>query len=164
MKKSQAEVLTEYFTKYNCDLLRAAHTLLHDSFEAEVAVQETFTTAWVKFDQFSSSENPAGWLFKTLRYKALQLYHEHAAINNMIPYTDDLSEASKEDMYSLFSEYRGLIPDEQLALLIDFHSGKYSCEDLAQKYGKSLTNIRVILSRSRTKFREQLLQEEEKIK
>lgn len=79
-----------------------------------------------------------------------------------IPYTEGMYKAGKEDSYSLFSEYRGLIPDEQMALLIDFYSGKYSCEDLAQKYGKSLTNIRVILSRSRAKFREQFLKEMEK--
>lgn len=43
MEKTQSEVLTEYFKQYEQDLLRVAYTILHDSFEAEVAVQETFT-------------------------------------------------------------------------------------------------------------------------
>lgn len=162
MEKTKSEVLAEYFKQYEQDLLRVAYTILHDSFEAEVAVQETFTTALIKYDDFSGSENPAGWLFKTLRFKALQLYRERMLLKDAIPYTEGMSKASSEDRYSLFSEYQGLIPDEQLSLLIDFHSGKYSCEDLAQKYGKTLTNIRVILSRSRAKFREQILKEMEK--
>lgn len=162
MEKTQSELLTEYFKQYEQDLLRVAYTILHDSFEAEVAVQETFTTALIKYDDFHGSENPPGWLFKTLRYKALQLYRERMLFKDAIPYTEGMYKAGKEDSYSLFSEYRGLIPDEQMALLIDFYSGKYSCEDLAQKYGKSLTNIRVILSRSRAKFWEQFLKEMEK--
>lgn len=162
MEKTQSEVLTEYFKQYEQDLLRVAYTILRDSFEAEVAVQETFTTALIKYDDFSSSESPVGWLFKTLRYKSLQLYRERMLIKDTISYSEGMSGAGKDDRYSLFSEYRGLISDEHLSLLIDFHSGKYSCEDLAQKYGKSLTNIRVILSRSRAKFREQFLKELEK--
>lgn len=159
MEKLQSEIVAEYYNRYSQNLLRIAYTILHDSFEAEVAVQETFTTALIKYEDFIKSENPVGWLCKTLRYKSLQLYREGAIIHSTVPYTEEASEIGKEDMYSLFVEYQGLVSDEQLSLLIDFHSRKYSCEDLAKKYGKTVTNIRASLSRARAKFREQFLKE-----
>ena len=162
MEKPQSEIVAEYYNQYKQDLLRIAYAMLHDTFEAEVAVQETFTTALMKSEDFIKSENPIGWLCKTLRYKVLQLYRERALVNATLSYAEETSGTGKEDKYSLFLEYRGLIPDEQLSLLIDFHSGNYSCEELAKKYGKTLTNIRVSLSRSRAKFREQFLKEIEK--
>jgi len=164
MEITKAEILAEYYEKHAESLFRSAYAMVRNKFDAEVIVQDTFVTASEKFDDFMNSESPVGWLYLTMKNMAKRLLHERKRVKDHIPYDEDTKLADSTDHTNLFLEYRGIVPDEDLQMLINYHCDKCSCEELSAKHGKTLTNIRVKLFRSRSKFREQYRKELEKLK
>ena len=159
MEQTASEILAEYYTRYLPNMIRTAVAVLHNYDDAETASHDAFLTACAKPEAFLNSPNPAGWLFNTLRFKVLATRTRQAKDSCVIPLSEELTQDMLCDDQHAFLKYRGLIPDEQLALLLDSYSGHYTSEDLARKYGRSVGNVRTVLCRARAKFREAYLKE-----
>ena len=63
----QSAILERYFREQYEGLLGRAIYLLRDCGMAEVAVQDTFETAAIRFDAFTGSANDSIWLYLVLR-------------------------------------------------------------------------------------------------
>ncbi|MDE7325923.1 MAG: sigma-70 family RNA polymerase sigma factor [Lachnospiraceae bacterium] len=68
MSLDKEQLFTEYYSQYFDKLKIYAYSSLGNWTRAEEAVQDTFHIAWIKIDDFLSSENPMGWLINTLKY------------------------------------------------------------------------------------------------
>ena len=68
MSIEKERLFTEYYSQYFDKLKIYAYSSLGNWDRAEEAVQDTFHIAWIKIDNFLSSENPMGWLINTLKY------------------------------------------------------------------------------------------------
>lgn len=68
MSIEKERLFTDYYSQYFDKLKIYAYSSLRNWNRAEEAVQDTFHIAWIKIDDFLSSENPMGWLINTLKY------------------------------------------------------------------------------------------------
>lgn len=119
---------------------------------AEDIVQEVFQVAVVKSADLYASENPVGWLVKTLRnrighnYRAMQ-YAQRLKADMEKHYSDHY-----EDQPDLKDLYSGLVSDEELTLLIRFYVEGYSIRSLADSLNISFETCKKRIQRAKAHF------------
>ena len=150
----EQEIFIQYYTEYYSSILRTALRRVKDGSLAEVAAQETFITAWIRFDVFQASPNPVGWLFITLGHKCNQVNRERAQYANHVVLYGDVSEVNKGKSYD---QYFSTLSDcEEVRLLSKFYFEGYSLKEMAQIYDCSVAAMKMRLKRTREKLAEKL--------
>lgn len=84
--------VSEWVERYTDDLMSWAVLKLKDSEKAKDFVQETFLTAFDKFDQFKGDSHPKTWLIRILSNKILD--HQRKLSRQKTYSSDDFSEPS----------------------------------------------------------------------
>ena len=154
MKQSKQEVIAQYYAQHAKKMICFARKGLGNKADAEVAVQETFLTALNRYDKFSESPNPEGWLYNTLRNMIRRQQHERAVITSILCPYDDGTEIIHKDVQSPYFLYQGIIDDQDLKLLIDFYGHKLEMNDIAEGLGITPNAARVRLHRAKKRFLE----------
>lgn len=160
MKKDRKKIIEEYYNKHKKEIMRVAVGALGNSFDAETVLQETFETVTKRYNVLISHPEPDKWIFKIVKNMILRVKRERAAVLSFLePFEEAMSECYTTDQYSLFTQYRGILPDKQLSLLIDFYVHKHSITWMSAKYNMSANSIRVALHRARNKIAEKFADE-----
>ena len=113
----QSAILEQYFREQYEGLLGSAIHLLRDHGMAEVAVQDTFETAAVRFDAFTGSPNPIGWLYRVLYNKVREMRRERKKmLKHFVPLESVPEQAGETRLPSSL----GSSPNEDIRLLNRF--------------------------------------------
>jgi len=142
-------------------LYRFAKALLHDTFEAEDAVQEVFTKLWSKKDSLAEVENIKAFAFTMTRNLCLDKIKLRKQTvseveKNMLLVTDfnphELTEI--KDTAVIVQNIIKYLPEQQRLIIHLRNVEELSFEEIEQLTSMSINSIRVTLSRARKTINE----------
>lgn len=153
------EIERLYLQMYDKLFSYAKSSLRSDSL-AEEAVQETFGIACSKPEALCASENPEGWLVKTLKYVLSNMARSRKTVNQLL--TDYISARVKEltaseDRLSFELLYEDIAEMEEFQLLKEMVIDGKSQLEMAQARGISLDACKKRVQRAKKVLREKLL-------
>ena len=143
---------SDYYQEYYPLILSLARSQVTDRHMAEVVAQETFVTAWERFDVFQVSENPPGWLVMVARNKSREALRDR---KQYLEYTE-FGQGIGEVVHDLDSLEQVLPETEELRLLRQFYQEGYTLQELADEKQVSLSAMKMRVKRAREKLRKEL--------
>ncbi len=168
-ERSQAAI-AETQKKYGKYCHFIAYRILNSNPDAEECVNDAYLSAWNAMPPHKP-QRLCTFLAKLTRNKALNRYfHEHAKkrcpetnlildeAEQMLPAATDASfdEVVLRDLLNRFLEE---LPKEKRILFVQRYWHFYSVKEIAQNCGRTENNVKVILSRARTKLKNYLQKE-----
>lgn len=152
----ELEIYNWYYHEYYKMIHRIAKHRVGDENIADVVTQETFITAWVRFDDFQSSGNPVGWLVIVARNKCKQALRDRQYYLNHRVFDRNVEEIPVEYDYSQIDP---LVPEiEEKELLARFYGEGYTIQELADEQNVKLSAMKMRIKRARDKMKEIILQ------
>ncbi|MEC4115609.1 sigma-70 family RNA polymerase sigma factor [Myroides phaeus] len=157
-----SKTFKDVFIPYHEKLYRIAYRITDDSDIAQDLVQETYIKLWNNRERWATLKSTEAYavvvlkntcidyLKKENRYKKTTLNDESEKIVDV----DALEQ--KDDEFYIKSIVNSLPQQQQLAFWMKHWDG-YSNEEIEKILGVSAVNLRVILSRARTKVKDQFL-------
>lgn len=135
-------------------LYKLAVSVLRNPDLAHDIVQETFLIAYKKLDNLKSSPSPNGWLVKTLKNVIGNLLKQQERLARcFITVPLDENMPAPHQPLSLYTQYRGLIDDASLRLLIYVYGKNETYQETADELGISLDTCKKRIQRARQKFK-----------
>ena len=163
-REDMETLYTELFKNYYGSLIHFCMTEGFPKDTAEDIVAEAFTRAYDKSDQFTSlaPKQQTSWLYTA----ANKIMKEMKAKRTFIPFseipeienieqTDDIAAFHTEDAFDSYIKevYTALDSDKERELFVRIVEEKLDYRSLSEEYGVTSGNLRVILSRFRSKLR-----------
>ena len=164
-RKDMETLYTDLFQRYYGSLIHFCMAEGFSKYAAEDIVSETFTRAYKKADQFISlaPKQQSAWLYAAagriiLEMKAKRTcipFSEVPEIENIAQNIDDIAVFHTNDTYDSYIKevYAALDSARDRELFVRIVEEKLDYRTLAEEYGVTSGNLRVILSRFRSKLR-----------
>lgn len=152
------------FLPYHRKLYRVAFLLMKNPQDAEDMVQEAYLKLWKRRDELppdiASTEAYCVTLVKNLCYDTLRLTHpeEDGRPPEELPIAGSTNLAAEVELKDEAGQVMQLInqlPEQQRQVILMRDVDDRPMEEIEQRTGLSAINIRVMLSRTRKKIREQ---------
>ena len=148
------ELCEQLFKEKYKYLFYVAYSHLKNHHAAEDVVMETFLTAHEKLDKLGESENPGGWLYKTLLLKIKnELRLKNRFLKMFVPLDENTSAPSFEERSDRLDVLRILTGDEVKLLVLVYCEG-YSIHEVAEHLGIEYENCKKRIYRAKMKIRE----------
>ena len=152
----ETEIFNRYYKEYYEMILGIARSRVGDENLAEVVAQETFVTAWKRFDDFQNSENPPGWLVIVAKNKSKDALRDRKRYTDHILYDRDVETVPV--VYD-YDNMEPIVPEtEEKQLLKRFYEEGYSLQELAEEQNIKLSAMKMRIKRAREKLKEKILQ------
>ena len=152
----ETEIFNRYYKEYYEMILGIARSRVGDENLAEVVAQETFVTAWKRFDDFQNSENPPGWLVIVAKNKSKDALRDRKRYTDHILYDRDVETVPV--VYD-YDNMEPIVPEtEEKQLLKRFYEEGYSLQELAEEQIIKLSAMKMRIKRAREKLKEKILQ------
>lgn len=150
--------LEELFRIRYLPMLHYAISSMRNPELAEEAVQETFRIAWTKIDNLATSPNPNGWLLVTLKHVLSNMRRTKSALFRLE------KECAVHCLPSKPSAHSELDPEIYLSGILSSESWEilklsiegYTCNEIAQRCGKTPEACKKQLQRSKQKLLQHL--------
>jgi RNA polymerase sigma factor (sigma-70 family) len=176
-KKADKSAQFELYKRYYKAMYNTAYRILNDSFEAEDIMQESFLIAYTKLGTFKAEKKegydsgvPFGaWLKRIVINKSLTQLKKIDKYEN-VPLErignpaeeEGLSDYSNLKANAILDEIKLLKGNYQTVLNLHFIEG-FDYQEMAQIMDVSYENIRVMISRAKSKLKKNLKNSYEKI-
>lgn len=158
-----AECFKQQYLPCHEKLYRIAFRLLGNACDAEDIVQEAYLKLWNKRDELAEVKNPESYsvvILKNLCFDFLRSGKDN--IDDRAPenlnIASEISVAAEIEIKDELNRLKKVIarlPRQQQQVMILRHVNDCSMEEIEKATGLNAINIRVILSRTRKKIREQ---------
>lgn len=129
-------------------MLKISKSTLINPQQSEDAIHGAFLDAMQNYEKFSSSENPAGWLYKALRFQISHINRDCIRETKLRAKLEEQLEGSpcEPAAATIFD-----VPEIQsyVELLSRFYIEGYTIKELAQKNGCSAGAMTMRLKRAR---------------
>jgi RNA polymerase sigma-70 factor, ECF subfamily len=137
------------------DLYRFAYWLCRDRAQAEDLVQETFTRAWVGWQNVRDEKAAKGWLLTILHHEHARLYERKRIPIDEDRALEDLMVTSNTDVYASVEMRDALwkLPQSYREPLLLQVLGGYSAAEIGEMLDISEANAMQRLSRARQAMR-----------
>lgn len=154
--------IEELHRRYYAGLLLLAFRLVGERGLAEDLVQETYLTAFLKRRELTGHPNPAGWLYRTLYFKAERELGKSYRTELLFASPESLPRRSlpPEEPPLLEALPAGLTEEERELLTLRFEKG-WDYASLADRWGITEAACRKRLSRLLKKCRAAMEEDEE---
>ena len=152
------------FLPYHKRLYQVAYRLMGNALDAEDMVQETFLKLWKKREELPPNiENMEAYCitliknicFDALRSSRLQEDNRTPDVLNIAGERNLMHDIEVKDEMNQVKQIISTLPKKQQQVIVMRDINDCSIEDIEQATGLSAVNIRVLLSRTRKKIREQ---------
>ena len=151
-RKEQQAFFDELYLKMYSDLYKLAYAAFRSPDIAQDIVQETFLVAYKKLEDLSASPSPRGWLVNTLKNVVGNTYKQQAKLTDMfVPL--ETAEQSRELQIPVRLQYRGLIDEGSLQLLVWIYCEKWSYQEAADELGLSLAACKKRIQRAKAQLK-----------
>lgn len=147
--------------KYYKSLYQYVKQICRDKTIVADIVQDTFMIAYEKADALRDHQNIQGWLYRTARYRTLQVlksaleYEELSTIAETV--CDDSSfEDDSIAIIDLYPEMAKHLKPQELQLIIRHYEEGYNYSDLAEEYHTSQISVKSKLQRIRKKLQQNI--------
>ncbi|SMD02908.1 RNA polymerase sigma factor [Pedobacter nyackensis] len=112
LRLSNRAAYTEIYKRYTAVLYSHAYSKLQDREEARDAIQELFTTLWLKRENISIETNLSGYLYCAVRNRVLNtISHKRVASNYFVSIQEDFNR------FESITDHR--VRENELAFLIE---------------------------------------------
>ncbi len=145
-------------------LFRIALALVKDEEVAKDLVQEVLLKMWELKSQLDAAKNIDAFIVKSLRNKCLsylkistnrQLSLANRLTNNEVE--TPFEKVTYDESFKMIQNIINQMPIETQLILCLRNQEKYSYEEISEITGRSTNNLKVIMSRTRSKIRAQYL-------
>lgn len=157
-----SKTFKDVFIPYHEKLYRIAYRITNDSDIAQDLVQETYIKLWNNREKWATLKSAEAYAVVVLKntcmdYLKKENRYNKTALNNESEKIVDVDALEhKDDEFYIKSIVNSLPKQQQLAFWMKHWDG-YSNEEIEKILGVSAVNLRVILSRARTKVKDQFL-------
>ena len=155
----------QQFLPYSKRLYRIAFRMMGNEQDAEDMVQDTFLKLWKKRDDLPELENVEAYcttLLKNTCYDAIRVRKPDADSPpeelNVMEERSTSDVVEQRDEVNTVKRLIEMLPDLQRQIIQMKDVEDYSYEEIEERTGLTMVNIRVTLSRARKKIREQFMQ------
>lgn len=153
--KKQEEIAKAY-TEYSNRVRRFIQSGIREEKAVEDILQDVFMEALRKYDVFSRHPKQIGWLYRTARYKMQEYIRKNEYNQLVVSSQEEQEELGRHETGYLASEFnqtlKEVLSDEELQRFKRFFVWGYSVEELANREGISVNNMRVRLTRLKQKI------------
>ncbi len=159
LSKVQERLITQLYRDMYTSLCIYALSALNDRPLAEEAVQDTFRIACAKADHLFSSNNPKGWLIKTLKNVICNIRRSRSRLNNLVISVlsvDEISVPSQDGEAGFNVMYSELFGQDDFELLKMIILSKYTMLEASSKLGISLEACKKRVQRAKKKCKKLL--------
>lgn len=150
------KILDAFFEKLYRDnfknLFKYAYRLTYEKNMAEEITQDAFTEAYRKIELLSKHENPAGWLYITVKNIARVYMREYMNLKRLLPLEEIAITAAHDECGDVL--LRSFLNEEESQIIKKFYIEKKSLNEIAKEYDISLSACKMRLKRARDKFKE----------
>ena len=153
------KVIAQAYAENN-ELLRIyVRTCVSNTDVVEDIIQEVFVEALRRYDVFSTHPNQIGWLYVTARHK-MQEYEKSCRRSRIVEgdIEEDFLGIGERDEGYLFSELyhsiQSVLTSEEMKRFKRYFLWGYTIEEMAEREGVTVNNMRVRITRLRRKLRE----------
>ena len=156
LPQDAAELISDLFLEVHDGLAKSAQRFGYSKEEAEDLIQDTFAVVVKKYETLLASDNRESWIFGIFKRCMGHLNRDAQYALRLQEQLKRHSSGVHEDHLDLFTQYRGIVSDEDLELLLLHCVHRCSYESLARKYGIEEPACRKRVQRAREKFRQAL--------
>lgn len=155
--------------RYKIKAFSLLKRMLKNNMEAEEVLQDCFLKAYKGLNNFKYESKFSTWFYKIVYNTALtRLSGKKRKIENemsTIDYHFDLqSELSynkyeQKDISNLINDLLEKLPEKYSSIINMFYLNEMNCEEISEILGTSVSNVKVMLHRSRNILRDIILKE-----
>ena len=146
----EKQIIEQFYRQEYESMFKLACYSLNDQNLAEAAVQDAFLIASTKFDKFTSSPNPTGWLYNVLKNNIRELRRERQKILTRFVSLDDVPELSVNIPYI---DSINAKKDADLQLLSRIYVDGYSLREIADELSISVPALKMRINRAKKRLR-----------
>lgn len=161
MDRNAEQLIESFYRKNYYKLYVHACSILGQSTEAEVAVQEAFLAACKKPDEFINSQSHIGWLKRAVENEALHILREQKYVAALFMSIEELSPsqepaAMEDNSFELTELCQGAVSKEELGFFFRIAKHESTFLEEAEMQGISLTACYKRFERIRKKLQQAL--------
>lgn len=121
-------------------------------------VQDTFLIAYEKMDELKTHDNIAGWLYRTARFRMLQLLVENLNYENLDSLADSIGDNRnfEEECIATLEQYPEMakhLDAGELQLIIKHYEKGYGFRELAKEYNTTEASMKMKIQRLKKRIR-----------
>ncbi len=153
--------------RYKNKAFSMINRMLKNKMESEEVLQDCFFKAYGSLNNFRGESKFSTWFYRIVYNTALtKLSGKKRKIENEMSSIDDhydlqssydFNEGEKKDMSEFVNDLLDKLPVNYAAVLTMFYLNDMSCEEISQSLGTSLSNVKVMLYRSRNALKDMII-------
>ena len=162
--QSDFEILVDRYKNKAFSLLCG---MLKDSMEAEEVLQDAFLKAYYGLKNFKQEAKFSTWFYRIVYNTALtrlstkkrKIEKEMTSIDEELNIADNTYavQSEKKELSKLIDELLDKLPANYASVITMFYLEEMTCEEIAEVTNKSLSNVKVLLHRSRNALKDIVL-------
>ncbi len=162
--QSDFEILVDRYKNKAFSLLC---NMLKDSMEAEEVLQDAFLKAYYGLNNFKQEAKFSTWFYRIVYNTALtrlsakkrKIEREMTSIDEELNISDDTytADSEKQELSLLLTELIDKLPPNYASVITMFYLEEMSCEEISEITNRSVSNVKVLLHRSRNALKDIVL-------
>jgi RNA polymerase sigma-70 factor (ECF subfamily) len=162
--QSDFEILVDRYKNKAFSLLC---NMLKDTMEAEEVLQDAFLKAFYGLKNFKNEAKFSTWFYRIVYNTALtrlsakkrKIEKEMTSIDDELNIADDYytNQSEKKELGKFLNEIINKLPSNYASVITMFYLEEMSCEEISEVTNQSISNVKVLLYRSRNALREIVL-------
>jgi RNA polymerase sigma factor (sigma-70 family) len=162
--QSDFEILVDRYKNKAFSLLCG---MLKDTMEAEEVLQDAFLKAFYGLKNFKQEAKFSTWFYRIVYNTALtrlsakkrKIEKEMTSIDDELNISDDYysQQSEKKELSKFLNELIDQLPPNYSSVLTMFYLEEMSCEEISEVTNQTVSNVKVLLHRSRNALRDIVL-------
>ena len=138
--------------------------MLKNEFDAEEVLQDCFLKAFNSLSSFKQESKFSTWFYKIvyntvltkLSSKKRKIENEMSSVDDHfeLEYKSNVNEIDNREMSELLKKLISQLPENHAAVVSMFYLDEMSCEEISEVVNTSVSNVKVMLYRSRNALKE----------
>jgi RNA polymerase sigma factor (sigma-70 family) len=163
--QSDFEILVDRYKNKAFSLLC---NMLKDTMEAEEVLQDAFLKAYNGLNNFKFEAKFSTWFYRIVYNTALtrlsakkrKIEKEMTSVDEELNIADEFSKdiAEKKDLSKFITGLVNKLPENYASVLTMFYLEGMTCEEISEVTNRSVSNVKVLLHRSRNALKDIILQ------
>lgn len=167
VKKGNSADFSILIDRYKNKAFSLLGRMLKNDFDAEEVLQDCFLKAFNSLSSFKHEAKFSTWFYKIVYNTALtkisskkrKTENEMSSVDEHfnLEYNSDIKEFDNKDLSALINKLINQLPENYSAVISMFYLDELSCEEISEVMKTSVSNVKVMLYRSRNSLRELIL-------
>lgn len=167
VKKGNSADFSILIDRYKNKAFSLLRRMLKNDFDAEEVLQDCFLKAFNSLSSFKHEAKFSTWFYKIVYNTALtkisskkrKTENEMSSVDEHfnLEYNSDIKEFDNKDLSALINKLINQLPENYSAVISMFYLDELSCEEISEVMKTSVSNVKVMLYRSRNSLKELIL-------